>query len=133
MGLRVLVTGGAGFIGSHVANAFVGEGSDVSVLDDLSSGKREQVPNGAKFHHLDIGSADAARLVRDGRFDVICHLAAQIDEALRAGRDFGADGDGTHRAQSIATFEILIGVVEDHVGFRGQRSQLSRQIGGNAP
>jgi UDP-glucose 4-epimerase len=79
MGRRVLVTGGAGFIGSHVANAFVADGSEVSVLDDLSSGKREQVPSKAKFHHLDIGSPDAARLVREGRFDVVCHLAAQID------------------------------------------------------
>ncbi|HEY9427891.1 MAG TPA: NAD-dependent epimerase/dehydratase family protein [Gemmatimonadaceae bacterium] len=79
MGRRVLVTGGAGFIGSHVADAFLAEGDQVSVLDDLSSGKREQVPSGAEFHHLDIGSPDAARLVREGRFDVICHLAAQID------------------------------------------------------
>ena len=79
MGRRVLVTGGAGFIGSHVANAFVADGSEVSVLDDLSSGKREQVPSAAEFHQLDIGSPDAARLIRDGRFDVVCHLAAQID------------------------------------------------------
>ena len=79
MGRRVLVTGGAGFIGSHVADAFLAGGNHVSVLDDLSSGKREQVPSGAEFHELDIGSADAARLVRDGRFDVLCHLAAQID------------------------------------------------------
>ena len=79
MGRRVLVTGGAGFIGSHVTDAFLAAGDEVSVLDDLSSGRREQVPAGADFHHLDIGSADAARLVREGRFDVVCHLAAQID------------------------------------------------------
>ncbi|HEY9479302.1 MAG TPA: GDP-mannose 4,6-dehydratase [Gemmatimonadaceae bacterium] len=79
MGRRVLVTGGAGFIGSHVADAFLAAGDEVSVLDDLSSGRREQIPNGADFHHFDIGSADAARLVREGRFDVVCHLAAQID------------------------------------------------------
>lgn len=79
MGRRILVTGGAGFIGSHVANAFVSEGADVTVLDDLSSGKREQVPAAAEFHQLDITSDAAARLVREGRFDVVCHLAAQID------------------------------------------------------
>ena len=79
MGRRVLITGGAGFIGSHVAQAFVAAGDDVTVLDNLSTGKRDQVPREAAFHHLDITSADAARLVRDGRFDVICHLAAQID------------------------------------------------------
>ncbi len=79
MGRRVLVTGGAGFIGSHVADLFLADGDQVSVIDDLSSGRREQVPQGAEFHHLDIGSTDAAQLVRERRFDVICHLAAQID------------------------------------------------------
>ncbi|MBX6332953.1 MAG: GDP-mannose 4,6-dehydratase [Gemmatimonadaceae bacterium] len=79
MARRALITGGAGFIGSHVAGRFAANGYDVTVLDNLSSGKREQVPAGATFHHLDITSPDAAALVRDGRFDVICHLAAQID------------------------------------------------------
>jgi UDP-glucose 4-epimerase len=79
MARRILVTGGAGFIGSHVVDAFLADGCQVSVIDDLSSGRREQVPQGAEFHHTDIGSADAARLVRERRFDVICHLAAQID------------------------------------------------------
>jgi UDP-glucose 4-epimerase len=79
MGQRILITGGAGFIGSHVADAFLARGDDVTVLDNLSSGKREQVPDGAEFHHLDITAPAAAKLVREGRFDVICHLAAQID------------------------------------------------------
>jgi UDP-glucose 4-epimerase len=79
MGRRALVTGGAGFIGSHVSGLFLANGYDVTVLDNLSSGKRHQVPDGAEFHHLDITSPDAARLVREGRFDVVCHLAAQID------------------------------------------------------
>src|SRR5512147_803575 len=79
MGRRVLVTGGAGFIGSHAADAFLAAGWEVTVLDNLSTGKREQVPDGATFHHLDIGDADAACLVREGRFDALCHLAAQID------------------------------------------------------
>src|SRR5689334_17165110 len=76
---RVLVTGGAGFIGSHVADLFLAKGYDVAVLDNLSSGKREQVPAGATFHELDITAPEAAQLIREGRFDVICHLAAQID------------------------------------------------------
>lgn len=79
MGRRVLITGGAGFIGSHVADAFLADGWEVSVLDNLSTGKRAQVPDGAAFHHLDIGDAEAARLVREERFDALCHLAAQID------------------------------------------------------
>jgi UDP-glucose 4-epimerase len=76
---KALVTGGAGFIGSHVADGLIADGYDVTVIDNLSSGRREQVPRAANFHELDIGSPDAATLVRDGRFDVLCHLAAQID------------------------------------------------------
>jgi UDP-glucose 4-epimerase len=79
MGRRVLITGGAGFIGSHVADSFLANGDQVTILDNLSSGNREQVPEGAEFHHLDITAPAAAKLVREGRFDVICHLAAQID------------------------------------------------------
>ena len=76
---RALVTGGAGFIGSHVADLYEAQGYDVTVLDNLSSGRRENVPEGRKFEELDITSAEAGRVVRDGRFDVISHLAAQID------------------------------------------------------
>lgn len=76
---RALVTGGAGFIGSHVADGYLAQGYDVVILDDLSSGNRENVPAGAELVEGDIRSSDAARLVREGRFDVISHLAAQID------------------------------------------------------
>ncbi|MGH7717253.1 MAG: GDP-mannose 4,6-dehydratase [Gemmatimonadaceae bacterium] len=74
-----LVTGGAGFIGSHVADLLLEEGYDVDVMDDLTSGNREQVPEGARYHQLDITSPDAAAVIREGKFDVVCHLAAQID------------------------------------------------------
>ena len=76
---RALVSGGAGFIGSHVTDLFLENDYAVTVVDNLSSGKRSQVPSGATFAELDVGSPGAASLVRDGRFDVICHLAAQID------------------------------------------------------
>ena len=76
---RALVSGGAGFIGSHVADLLLAEGYQVEILDNLSSGRRENVPVGAVFHHMDIGSEDAARVVREGRFDALFHLAAQID------------------------------------------------------
>ncbi|MCE2902419.1 MAG: NAD-dependent epimerase/dehydratase family protein [Gemmatimonas sp.] len=79
MANRVLVTGGAGFIGSHVADRFVAEGWEVTILDDLSSGREENMPSGARFVRGDITTPEAAMLVRDGRFDVLCHLAAQID------------------------------------------------------
>jgi UDP-glucose 4-epimerase len=76
---RVLVTGGAGFIGSHVADRFLAADDQVVIVDNLSSGKRDNVPRGAEFHALDIGSPETARLVRDGAFDIVAHLAAQID------------------------------------------------------
>lgn len=79
MSRRVLVTGGAGFIGSHVVDRFLAAGDHVEVIDNLSSGKRENLDAGAMLHVLDITSPDAAALVRGGGFDVVCHLAAQID------------------------------------------------------
>jgi UDP-glucose 4-epimerase len=76
---RALVTGGAGFIGSHISDLFLSNGWSVDILDNLSSGRRENVPSAAKLHVMDIRSPEAAALVSDGSFDVIAHLAAQID------------------------------------------------------
>jgi UDP-glucose 4-epimerase len=79
MARKILITGGAGFIGSTVADAFAGAGWDVAVLDDLSSGKRENVPAAARFYPCDVRSAAAAEAVAKERPDVLCHHAAQID------------------------------------------------------
>ncbi len=76
---RVLVTGGAGFIGSHIAEAFLGAGWEVVVLDDLSRGHAHNVPSQARLVQADIRSPDARKLLVDGRFKVLCHHAAQID------------------------------------------------------
>lgn len=73
------MTGGAGFIGSHVSERFLEEGWHVEIIDNLSSGKRENVPAAATFHQMDIRSADAARVVHEGAFDTVVHLAAQMD------------------------------------------------------
>jgi UDP-glucose 4-epimerase len=76
---RALVTGGAGFIGSHVTDLFIANGYDVTILDDFSSGKEVNVNPAATVVRESIASPAAAALVRDGKFDVIAHLAAQID------------------------------------------------------
>jgi UDP-glucose 4-epimerase len=76
--MRVVVTGGAGFIGSHVADAFVERGDDVLVVDDLSGGRREHVPDAAELAEIDV--ADATQVYRRLEAflpDLICHLAAQ--------------------------------------------------------
>ena len=77
--MRVLVTGGAGFIGSHVAAAHLERGDEVVVLDSMVHGRVENVPAGAELVRLDIRDEAAAELVRDGDFDLISHHAAQMD------------------------------------------------------
>src|SRR5919198_4466585 len=76
--LRAVVTGGAGFIGSHVAEALVARGDEVHVLDSLVTGSREKVPEGVELHVGDIRS-DAPALFDDVRPELVCHLAAQAD------------------------------------------------------
>jgi len=78
---RVLLTGGAGFIGSHLAERYVEAGFDVTVIDDLSSGRLENLPRGVKFVRCDICSDDARTLAASG-FDILNHHAAQMDVRL---------------------------------------------------
>jgi UDP-glucose 4-epimerase len=75
----VLVTGGAGFIGSHVVDALIQANHDVWVVDDLSRGKREQVHSQAQFVRMDLHSPDLPALFAGVRFDCVIHHAAQID------------------------------------------------------
>jgi UDP-glucose 4-epimerase len=76
---RILITGGAGFIGSTIADLFLQAGWDVAVMDDLSSGKRDNVPAGARFYPVDVRSAAAHEVLSKERPAVLCHHAAQID------------------------------------------------------
>ena len=82
--MRALVTGGAGFIGSNLVDALIDRGDEVTVVDDLSTGRRENLDRalegGAKLVELDIRGADAlAELAVEARPEVVFHLAAQID------------------------------------------------------
>ncbi len=79
--MRILVTGGAGFIGSAVAEAYVRSGHEVVVVDNLSTGRRQWVPTGAAFYRLDILDPRLDDLFSTHRFDVINHHAAQVSVA----------------------------------------------------
>ncbi|MFO7587225.1 MAG: NAD-dependent epimerase/dehydratase family protein [Gemmatimonadota bacterium] len=83
---RVVVTGGAGFIGSHVCEAYRDAGWTVTALDDLSAGRRENVPDGVDLVVDDIRSGAAADLIRKGGFEVVNHHAAQIDVRVSVAR-----------------------------------------------
>ena len=79
--MKVLVTGGAGFIGSHIAEKLIARGDQVIVLDNLSNGRREHIPAGAVFVEGDVRSPDdverAFGILDDGPLDAVCHLAGQ--------------------------------------------------------
>jgi UDP-glucose 4-epimerase len=77
--LNILATGGAGFIGSHVVDACINEGHYVVVIDDCSTGRRENVNPGAEFIQLDIRSGRVGNVFEDTPFDAVIHHAAQMD------------------------------------------------------
>lgn len=81
--MRILVTGGAGFIGSHIADAALARGHEVCVVDNLATGKRENVPKDARFAEIDIrDTARVDQLVADFRPQLITHQAAQTSVAV---------------------------------------------------
>jgi UDP-glucose 4-epimerase len=82
--MRAIVTGGAGFIGSHVAEALLARGDEVHVLDDLSTGRGENVPAGAELHVGDIREPDAA--FDAARPELVFHLAAQASVSVSVAR-----------------------------------------------
>jgi UDP-glucose 4-epimerase len=77
--MKILVTGGAGFIGSHVVEAYLGAGHEVLIVDNLVTGKRENLHPKARFVELDIRDPNTAALIATERPDIINHHAAQMD------------------------------------------------------
>jgi UDP-glucose 4-epimerase len=111
--MRVVVTGGAGFIGSHVADAFIERGDEVLVVDDLSSGKREHVNDQAQLIELDIADAAALRShAEDFGAELICHLAAQSSVTVSVTNpdlDFASNVRGTFNVcQTAAALQAPI-------------------------
>ncbi len=77
--MKILITGGAGFIGSNIADAYLAAGHEVFVVDDLSSGFIENLSPKAKFFQMDIRDPKIERIFEENKFDVMNHLAAQMD------------------------------------------------------
>jgi UDP-glucose 4-epimerase len=97
--MRVIVTGGAGFVGSHVADAFLARGDEVVVVDDLSVGSRDNVPEAAGLVELDVSDAKALDdALSTAPPDLICHLAAQASVTVSVSNpelDFASNVRGT--------------------------------------
>ncbi len=81
--MKILITGGAGFIGSHVADAYIAAGHQLWILDDLSTGRRENIPQAAQFIQADLADAATFEILRllltEEKIDVVNHHAAQMD------------------------------------------------------
>src|ERR1043166_90346 len=77
--MKILVTGGAGFIASHIVDAYVARGHAVTVVDDLSSGRRENVNPKAELIVADLRNPSTVETLQGRGFDIVNHHAAQID------------------------------------------------------
>ncbi len=136
--MRILITGGAGFIGSHIADACLAAGHEVTILDDLSTGRRENLPANANFVEGDIRNAQwLAATVRECRPDVVSHQAAQTSVAISA-REPVLDADinvlGTLNLLNACVAQEVSRVVFASTGGaiygevpEGQRAQLDWQ------
>ncbi len=108
--MKILVTGGAGFIGSHVVEAYVAAGHEVQVLDNLATGRRVNVPRGVTLHEVDVHSSQAERIFDAFRPHVVNHHAAQASVKVSSEdvvHDLEVNGGGTAR---IADLSVRYGV-----------------------
>jgi UDP-glucose 4-epimerase len=108
--MRVLVTGGAGFIASHVVDAYVERGHDVTVVDDLSSGLRENVNPKAELVVADLRDPKTVEGLRGRRFDLVNHHAAQIDVRVSV-----ADPAADAELNIVAALRLFQAMVDDGV------------------
>ncbi len=131
--MNILVTGGAGFIGSHMAKRHLADGHRVVIVDDLSSGRRERLPEKARFVQADIASAssDLESLLREEKIAFVSHHAAQIDL-----RHSVADPIGDARANiigSLMLFEAMRRAGVRHVLFSSTGGAIYGEPEGGRP
>ncbi|MEO8538611.1 MAG: NAD-dependent epimerase/dehydratase family protein [bacterium] len=103
--MRILLTGGAGFIGSHLAEAYVAKGHEVAIVDNLATGRRSNVPKGARLHEVDLHARELERIFEDFKPEVVNHHAAQA--SVKVGNadpvhDLEVNGGGTARLLQLA-------------------------------
>lgn len=79
--MNILVTGGCGFIGSHIVDRLIKENHNVTIIDNLSTGTLDYLNSNADFYQLDIRSSSISNIFKENKFDIVCHQAAQIDAA----------------------------------------------------
>ena len=83
--MNILITGGAGFIGSHLADALIKLNHNVTIIDNLSSGTKFNVPSEAEFIEADIRTSSIANIFKNHKFDLVFHEAAQtlVPESIK--------------------------------------------------
>ena len=117
--MKVLLTGGAGFVGSHVADQLLARGHEVAIVDNLSSGKKENIPEGAVFYERDIRDG-CAEVFEEFEPDALCHQAAQMD-VRRSVREPDFDAD----VNVLGTVRLL-----QHCAAQGVRRVVFASTGG---
>ena len=100
--MKILLTGGAGFIGSHVAGRLLERGHEVAVVDDLSTGKRENVSDGAESYETDIRNG-CTRVFEEFAPEALCHQAAQMDLRPRSTPSTRSPPTASRSSQGNAT------------------------------
>lgn len=121
---KIVVTGGAGFIGSHLADALLHAGHEVHVVDNLANGKREDVPEGAIFHEFDICDTRKLTVLFEGAYAVF-HLAAL--PRVTYSYDYPVE---SHEANIDGTFSVLMAARDANVGrvvYAGSSSSYGNQ------
>lgn len=111
--MKVLVTGGAGFIGSHIAEEHLRRGDEVVVVDNFSTGRRENVPSGARIVEMDITSSNVRELFDAEQFDLVNHHAAHME--LRVSVEKPAHDATVNIVGSINVFESALRTNRPHV------------------
>lgn len=101
--MKICITGGAGFIGSNIAERYLADGHKVVVIDNLSLGFRENIPSDAKFYEMDINDENLLKVFEDEQFDIVCHYAAQM--SVRHSVSVPSDDAKTNIIGSLNIFE----------------------------